>query len=280
MRLIKINRVNSLLINLLHSASYAMVGGYIFMVAVWLIKDMGLSLVECFDLWIIAMVFIFCMLGTISALIDINKHIELDELAQHRLTKGYDDEYFRRLAEFSRVTDTSSGTLFMASMYLEGGRFEDCRAKLREVDFSKLSGSEQEEYFNICLYSAILEGNRELANDIYRKAQRYFERAVMGKRSGFTLHTLGMLCLMNGRTENAYRLFQSAMRQNDDGLQCECCIGLGKVYLTSGDKGSAKDMCYAAAELVETRAQAQRLKELMMEVEAAYGKRPETDDSI
>lgn len=280
MRLMKISRANSLMVNLLHSASYAMVCGYIIMMVIWLIYDMRLSIIQCFDIWILAIISIFVGLGTVSAFIDIMKNVELDELARHRLTMGYDDEYYRKLAEFSRVNDSGSGTIFMASMYLEGGRFEDCRAKLREIDFKELTGSEQDEYFNVCLYSAILEGNRELANDIYRKAQRYFDRAVMGKRSGFILHTLGILCLMNGRTENAFRLFQSAMRQNDDGLQCECCIGLGKVYLISGDKASAKDMCYAAAELVETRAQAVRLKELMIEVEEAYGRPHDTDTTI
>ena len=280
MKLLKISKVNSLVVNLLHSASYAMVCGYIIMVAAWLIKDMGISLVECLNIWVIAIVVIFCLLGTVSALIDIKKHIELDELAQHRLTKGYDDEYFRKLAEFSKVSNYGSGKLFMASMYLEGGRFADSRALLKEVDFSKLNSKEQDEYFNIYLYSAVLEGDVELANDIYRKARHYFDRAVMGRRSGFILHTLGMLCLLNDRTENAFRLFQSAMRQNDEGLQCECCIGLGKVYLKSGDRASAKDMCFAAAELVETRAQAVRLKELMIEVEEAYGKRHTADDTF
>ena len=280
MKLIKISKVNSLVVNLLHSASYAMVCGYIIMVAVWLINGMGISLMECFNIWVIVMVSLFCLFGTVSAWIDVMKHIELDELAKHRLTKGYDDEYFRKLAEFSHATNSGSGKLFMASMYLEGGRFADCRAMLKELDFAELSSKEQEEYFNICLYSAVLEGNTELANDIYLKARHYFDRAVMGKHSGFILHTLGMLCLLNGRTENAYRLFQSAMRQNDEGLQCECCIGLGKVYLQSGDRASAKDMCFAAAELVETRAQAVRLKELMIEVEEAYGKRHTTDDTF
>ena len=272
MRIIRIKRANSLFVNLLHSMSYAALLGYLIMGISWLVSDMRLTMVQCWNIWVIALAVIFCILATVSAVIDIRKHIELDELSCHRLRKGYDDEYFAKLKSFLGEEIDESRNLAFASMYLEGGRYEDCRRQLEKINFRILTSSEQEEYFNICLYSAILEGDAKLANDIYTKARRYFDRAVMGRRSGFTLHTLGMLCLLNGRPENAFRLFQSAMRQNDDGLRCECCIGLGKVYLMSGDKGSAKDMCYAAADLVETRAQAVRLKQLMLDVEKAYGR--------
>ena len=272
MKLMRINRANSLMVNLLHSMSYGAVLGYIIMCAAWLISFMRLTLVQCWNIWVISLTAIFCLLATFSAVIDIRKHTELDRLAEHRLKKGYDDEYFVKLKNFLGDEADESRSLAFASMYLEGGRFEDCRRQLEKINFKSLTSTEQEEYFNISLYSAVLEGNAELANDIYNKARRYFDRAVMGKRGGYILHTLGMLCLLNDRVENAYRLFQSAMRFNDDGLRCECCIGLGKVYLKSGDKGSAKDMCYAAAELVETRSQAVRLKELMLEVEKAYGR--------
>lgn len=272
MRFMRISKANRLIINLLHSASYGSVCGYVLMAAIWLFSGMRITLFECFNIWIIAAVAIFCILGTVSAFIDVRKHMELDELARHRLTRGYDDEYFELLKSFIGFEPTDSGQLTFASMYLEGGRYEDCRRQLEKINFKRLSSTEQEEYFNVCLYSAVLEGNAELANDIYDKARRYFDRAVMGKRGGFVLHTLGMLCLLNGRLDNAYRLFQSAMRLRDDGLRCECCLGLGQVYLASGDKSSAKDMCYAAAELVENRAQAVRLKELMLAVEKAYGR--------
>ncbi len=270
MRLMKIRRSNGLVINLLHSASYASVVGYIIMSAAWLISGMRLTLLQCWNVWIISLCVLFCILGTYSAVIDIRKHIALDKIAQHRLTKGYDDAYFDLLLDFIGGELDDSRRLTFASMYLEGGRYEDCRRKLEEIDFKSLGTAEQEEYFNICLYSAVLEGDTELANEIYRKARRYFDRAIMARRGGFVMHTLGMLCIMNGRPENADRLFHSALQYHDDGLKCECFLGLGRLYLMSHDDESAKDMCYAAADLVETRAQAVRLKELMLDVEAAF----------
>ena len=273
MRLMKISRANSLVLNLMHSLAYASVLGYIVMAAAWFISGLRLSMLMCWNIWVIALTALFCILGTVSAVIDIRKHLELEELARHRLTKGYDDEYFEHLQNFLGGELDDSRKLTFASIYLEGGRYPECRRQLEQINFSALMCAEQEEYFKICLYSAVLEGNAELANDIYRKARRYFDRAVAGRRGGYILHTLGMLCLMNGRVENAFRLFQSAMRFHDDSLRCECCLSLGQVYLVSGDRESAKDMCYAAADLVETRAQALRLKELMLEVEWAYGKR-------
>lgn len=277
MRLMKLSKANSLIVNLLHSLSYGIVCGYVLMAAIWFFLGMRITLVQCCSVWVICLTVIFCVMATISAVIDIRKHIELNELARHRLTKGYDDEYFERIKKFIGGKLDDRNLLTFASMYLEGGRYEDCRHQLEKINFKRLSSTEQEEYFNVCLYSAVLEGNAELANDIYAKARRYFDRAVMGRRGGFVMHTLGMLCLLNGRVDNAYRLFQSAMRQHDDGLRCECCLGLGKVYLASGDKHSAKDMCYAAAELVESYSQAVRLKELMIEVEEAY--RSKSDDT-
>ena len=270
MELMKIKRGNSLAVNLLHSISYASVFGYIIMSAAWLISGMRISMIQCWSIWIICLTVIFCILGTISAVIDVRKNMELDRLAEHRLKLGYDDEYFNMLNAFLGGEVTDSRRLTFASMYLEGERYEDCRRQLRELDFSRLTTAEQEEYFNICLYSAVLEGNIELANDIYRKARRYFDRAILARRGGFVMHTLGMLCMLNGRLDNAFRLFNSAMHFRDDGLKCECFLGLGQLYLLSRDEESAKDMCYAAADLVETRAQAKRLKTLMMGVEDAF----------
>ncbi len=272
MNLMKIRRANSLPVNLLHSTAYASVLGYIIMAAAWFISGMRLSMIQCWSIWLISLTVLFCILGTISAAIDIRKHLDLERLARHRLTHGYDDEYFNMLSVFLGGELTDSRRLTYASMYLEGERYEDCRRQLREIDFAHLSTAEQEEYFNICLYSAVLEGNVGLANDIYRKARRYFDRAILARRGGFVMHTLGMLCLLNGRQDNAFKLFNSAMQYRDDGLKCECFLGLGQLYLLSRDNESAKDMCYAAADLVETRAQAKRLKTLMMGVEDAFRK--------
>lgn len=272
MKLMKITRTNSLIVNLFYSFSFSSVAGYILMAAVWFFSGMRLDLVRCSSLWIIFLVTGFIILGTYSAIIDIIKHIRLDELAEHRLTKGYDDEYFEKLRGFIGGELTDSQQLYYASSYLEGRRFADCREQLKKLDFTKLDSTEQEEYFNVCLYSAVLEGNKELANDIYSKARKYFDRAVMGRRCGYVLHTLGLLCYLNGRHENAYKLLESAMHTHDSSLRCECCLGIGRIYLDQGERSLAKDMCYEAAELVETRSQAQHLKELMLDVEKAYGK--------
>ena len=100
MELMKIKRGNSLAVNLLHSISYASVIGYIIMSAAWLISGMRISMIQCWSIWIICLTVIFCILGTISAVIDVRKNMELDRLAEHRLKLGYDDEYFNMLNAF------------------------------------------------------------------------------------------------------------------------------------------------------------------------------------
>ena len=153
MKLMKITRANSLIVNLFYSLSFSSVMGYILMAAAWFISGMRLDLVQCSGLWIIFLVVLFIILGTICAVIDILKHVQLQKLADHRLTKGYDDEYFEMLRRFIGGELTDSQQLYFASSYLEGERCEDCREQLKKLNFKALDSSEQEEYFNICLYS-------------------------------------------------------------------------------------------------------------------------------
>jgi tetratricopeptide (TPR) repeat protein len=109
----------------------------------------------------------------------------------------------------------------------------------------------------------------QLANNIYRQAKHYFDRAVMKGRGADIEHTLGVLCLKNGRIKNAVDLFLSAM-DKDKSVACDCEIDLGWCALRSGDKALAKKQCYQAAEKTVSRHHAERLKELMLAVEKAY----------
>lgn len=270
MKLHTISRRRPLTINIIMSLASAVVGAYTIMCGYWLCTGMRFGLRKCMTVWLWSYLVIFILLVILSLYYSFDRRRRIVEMAEHSRVYGCDEEYFRMLKSYLGDELDESQTLVFASCCLESGQYKDCRKALEKVDFKDLTGSEQDEYFNICLYSAILDNEVELANDIYRKARHYFDRAVLNKHNGCILHTLGMLCYVNGRLENAYKLFRSALRNGDDSLRCECSIGIGLVYLASGDKEGAKEMCYVAAELAETRSHALRLKELMMKVENAY----------
>ena len=270
MKLLSISRRKTLTVNIVMSLASAVVGAYMIMCAYWLVTGMRYGLKNCMSIWLYSYIILFVLMVILSVYFCIDRRKRILDMAQHSRIHGCDEKYFEMLRDYLGDGPDESQSLVYASCCLESGQYSDCRKALQKVDFKSLTGSEQNEYFNICLYSAILDNEIELANDIYRKARHYFDRAVMNRHNGCILHTLGMLCYVNGRLENAYRLFKSALRTGDDSLRCECSIGIGLVYLASGDKEGAKEMCYVAAELAQTRSHALRLRELMMMVENAY----------
>lgn len=270
MKLLSISRRRTLTVNIIMSLATSVVVAYVIMCVYWLCTGMRYGLRSCMNIWLWSYLVIFILLVILSLYFCFDRRRRINDMAEHSRVYGCDEEYFRMLNDYLGDELDETQTLVYASCCLESGQYKDCRKALEKVDFKSLSGIEQDEYFNICLYSAILDNEVELANDIYQKARHYFDRAVMSKHNGFILHTLGMLCYINGRLENAYKLFRSAMKNADDALLCECSIGVGLVYLASGDKEGAKEMCFVAAELAQTRSHALRLKELMIKVENAY----------
>ncbi|MBQ8108133.1 MAG: hypothetical protein IJ129_05240 [Ruminococcus sp.] len=270
MKLRVISKYNSLVKNILLSFASSVVGAYMIMCGVWLITGMRYDALKCVYVYIYAFWGMLCAFVGASVIFTVKRKQELEEVTKHYEEHGSDDEYFTLLKKYLGEPLSNSKLLLYASCHLEGGRYAEGRRVLKQIDFAKLSADDQEEYFNICLYSAVLEKNKELANDIYFKARHYFDRAVMYGKNRYILHTLGMLCLLNGNLENAYTLFMSAMKERNVSLRCECDIGLGHCFLQSGDLASAKEMCYTAAEQAVTRSQAIRLKELMIAVEDAY----------
>lgn len=270
MKLLTISRRRPFTINIIMSLASSVAGAYAVMCVFWLGTGMRYGLKTCMDVCLKSYLVLFTLMTVMSIVFFIDRKKRLRELAHRLKLFGCDDEYLRMLRDYMGDDIDDSQSLIFASCCLECGQYGDCRKALEKIDFRSLSSAEQDEYFNIYLFSAILDDDAELANDIYRKARHYFDRAVQRRHNGFVLHTLGMLCYINGRLENAYRLFNSAMRENSDSLKCECCIGMGLVYLASGDKEGAKEMCFVAAELAQTRSHALRLRELMIMVENAY----------
>lgn len=271
LRLMMLSKYNSLARNLSLGLASAMVGAYGIMSVFWLVTGMRFNAFFCCRVYLWAYAVLTAVMTVISFSIAFRRQEEFDRIIEHGSQKGYDDEYFRMLEEHMGGLDSDRKIMLYASCLIEGGRYAESREIVRRVDFGSLSAGEQNEYFNICLYSALMEGKLELANEIYAKARAYFDRATLKRGNGNIVHTLGELCFANGRYENAQRLFETARREKNAVLRCECDIGICKCRLAQGDIRGAKDLCFAVAEEASTRHQAQRLRELMKEVEKDFG---------
>ncbi|MBR1382214.1 MAG: hypothetical protein IJ555_00135, partial [Ruminococcus sp.] len=174
----KLSKRRNVILNILVSLADSLVISYVLMFLTWLVRGMRVGLEGCVRIW--AVYYILCagIMIIISFGLAALRRGELRDITDRMFDKGCDDEYFRLLKEYMGGELLPSQQLVFASCYLEAGRMEDCRRELEKVDFAALSAPEQEEYFNVCLYSAVLEENVELANEIYRKAKHYLDRAV------------------------------------------------------------------------------------------------------
>lgn len=271
MRIRIISRYNSPLKNILLSFASAVVGAYAAMCVFWIVTGMKYNAVVCCKAYAWAYIVIFTAFLAVSAVMFVSRERELEKLTDTVYSQDFSDEYFRRLKRYIGGLGNEKNILLYASCCAEGGRYKECRSVLRQADFAALSPRGQEEYFNIMLYSALLEGDLTLANEIYARSRHYFDRATMRRRSGSVLHTLAVLRLADGDIENAGRLFTAAGKHKSTSLRFECDIGLGRCMLMSGDRAGAKSMCYSAADKACGLSQAKRLRELMLDVEKAYG---------
>lgn len=274
LKLLFISRHNSFARNLFYSLASSMVGGYEFMCLFWIVTGFRYDVRICVKVMAAACAVLFTLMGAAIIVIETRKQRSLRAISDRCREHGYDDEYYFLVRKYMGEPFDDIKRLAYGSCLLEGGRCEECRELLREIDFKSLCAKDQEDYFNLFLYSAVLEDNDELAREIYRSCCHYLYRAAKRRHSGYVLHTLGMYFLQTGSLAESFRLLTIANAEDDDSLSCECEIGLGYVYLKSGDLVSAKEMCYTAAENAANRSQAERLKKLMISVEEAYRRAP------
>lgn len=252
--------------------SGALVLGYIGMCAFWLVTGMKYSINPCLDVYLYGFLIFLTFLIFRAVLVTIVRKKKEEELNIYIAENGINDDAYKKIQSFLGIKNDSVGSenLKLAAVCSEHGDFEKCRKTLEKTDFENLEAFEQDEYFNILLYGALLDENIMLANDIYRKSKLYFDRSLLKGRNGNVLHTIGLLCYKNGAYNQAESIFFKARLEKDKSLRCECDLCLGKLYLDTGRKEFAKRVCYNTADEICTQKQAERLRQLMIDVEDAY----------
>ena len=93
---------------------------------------------------------------------------------------GADEESVKVLdRELERCEkDKEYRKLLKASALLSCDAFEKCCEALDSIDFSKLTSAEEEEYFNMLVYSRLMQGDYTGAVEIYLECGHYFKRAL------------------------------------------------------------------------------------------------------
>ncbi len=260
---------NSLIKNVVFGLGQAMLWGYGVMSIIWLATGLKHDASYCIRIYTAAVLMLFAAVVVSSVVLFVMRRSELNSIID-KMTEC--KSISQRQALIDRLAYYLDGNInycryVYAACCLEGGRYIECREIISKTDISKLSCSEQEECFNICLYSALLEEKNELAAEIYAKSKHYFDRATMRKGRGGILHTLGLLCLAEGKYDNAEALFKKAKKEHKRSLKCECDLGLAEISLKRGDWQAAREYCKSAAENTETFPQADRLKKAMQATE-------------
>lgn len=248
---------------------HSVVWGYGVMSAVWLATGLKHTAVYCLKIFTAAALLLFSAAVIYSIVLCVMRRSELNSLIE-KMTECKSiqerQEFMDRLAYYMDGNSDYCRYVY-ASCCLESGRYAECREMISQTDISKLDCREQEECFNLCLYSALLEEKNALASEIYASSKHYFDRATMRRGCGSILHTLGLLCLAEGIYDNAEALFKKAEKERKRSLKCECALGLAEVSLKRGDWQSAREYCKSAAENTETFPQADRLKKAMQATE-------------
>lgn len=257
---------------LLLSISGAFVLGYVGMCVFWAVTGFKYGIATCFEAYKYIFAVMLAVLVIRAVLVSVIRNSRLNSLESYADENGYDDTYYLALQKYMNVSDkcNTAQNLRLAAAFTEYGNYSGSREVLKRTDFKSLEADEQNEYFNILLYGALLEKDISLANDIYGKAKLYFDRALMKGKNGNTLHTIGLLCLENCAYNQAESFFFKARLEKDNNLRCECDLCLGRLYLETHRKEFAKRVCYNAADEVCTKKQAEGLKQLMINVEKAY----------
>ena len=224
------------------------------MCVIWIVTGFRFDIAVCLKIFFCIFIALSVVFFGYYSFFDYKTDCEASELAEYYEKNGFDDFCFEQLEKLIAKIDggkpDGENRLFLASVCAKNKKHDKCREILDETDFEELDDRMQNEFFNIHLYNALLEGDISLAEEIYRRASFYFDRAMMRKnirKSPEIAHTIGTLEFSRGNFEKADELFLKARYYGKKELRCECDLSLAWSKLNQGDFFQA-DVCIKKCE--------------------------------
>lgn len=194
----------------------------------------------------------------------------LEHCRESGADEASEEELDRELERLSG--DDEYKKLLKASAMLSCSAFEKCCAELDAIDFSALTPTEEEEYFNMLIYCLLVQGERRRAVETYLLCGHYFKRALARGGTQHIRHTVAMVYYAVGEYDKAERLLIEARMVSDKELRCDCDLYLALCFLRTGRLEAAKNAVISASAGATTSRQQQELEHLKKAVKSAFGR--------
>ena len=257
--------------------------GFFVMLGVWAFSKDKPDAGGCLDILRIASAagaVVTAAVKLIFTLIDsrpVNKALRIAEQSD-------DPEKAYRLLEskIERTSDPSKKSAYMlilSAVYTETEKYDKALETLDKTDFTELSGSLQQEYFNAYMFTYLQNGDLKNAERVYADAEPYF-----AKPAPSVLHTLGVFEYAKGNFGKARSyLLQSRSSEPSDRNICDCDLYLALCALKEGDVKDAKALADEAESTLSTKCEERNLGKLRAliekyEIKAAAKSEPTESD--
>jgi hypothetical protein len=166
-----------------------------------------------------------------------------------------------------------NASLVMSELLMDGGHCAEAFDMLEKTDYEKLSCKQRQIYFNTYLYGAVICGDSDAADRIYRSGRSYLVSVTSHSIAPSVKHTLGCYEFMCGNLNRAEELFvQSLGSAKSCDVACEDYLGLCACYLETGRFSQAKSAVETAAEYAVNKPLKQKLERAMRLVETEFDK--------
>lgn len=260
--------------------SLSVMGSYAVMGVFWVVTGCRYGIKPCINVMLFAfkiflpaffiLLFLFCIL----------KYFQVRKIKSMLMTSGFDDEFYKQLNKALGRLDSSDSKMIFAYALAEGGRHGEFMKDMKSIPFMGLSAYRQEEYFNLLLYDALLRGDMDFADEVFRRGSMYIYRGARRKGGEHIRYTLGLYCIKSGDYYFGIRYIDSAKNARNRGVRCKSLTKLCEIYLEQENYEMAKRCAVAAVRNVSNIRQGERLRGIMLRIQNIYGISLQGEDRI
>ncbi|MCD8096295.1 MAG: hypothetical protein LUE12_09270 [Ruminococcus sp.] len=152
------------------------------------------------------------------------------------INEGYTLQLYELLKKWVKKCDkkgfSNTARLTYAEYLVSGGRIDESFEALSEINFSSLYDDQKRIFFNCCLYAALLSGDKEAAEKIYKTAKPWLLSSSDKNITSSIKNTLGFFEYTRGNLVKAEELLvQSIENARSEEVLCDNWLALSALYL-------------------------------------------------